>query len=95
MGTVLGLIRTFANLDIGNTGGEGVGQVTSGISEALIATACGMVVALVTLFFYGAFRGLYKRQLALIYEYGNQLEIFHLCRYEERPASVGIRRSRE
>lgn len=84
LGTVLGLIRTFANLDIGNTGGSGVGQVTAGISEALIATACGMVVALVTLLFYGAFRGLYKRQLALIHEYGNQLEVLHLFRYEER-----------
>ena len=94
LGTVLGLIRTFASLDIGNTGGKGVEQVTAGISEALIATACGMVVALVTLLFYGAFRGLYKRQLALIHEYGNQLEVLHLFRYEERQAGVGIR-SRE
>lgn len=89
LGTVLGLIRTFANLDIGNT--SGVGQVTGGISEALISTASGMVVALITLLFYGAFRGLYKRQLALIHEYGNQLEVLHLCRYEERQAGVGVR----
>ncbi|WP_255409363.1 MotA/TolQ/ExbB proton channel family protein [Chlorogloea sp. CCALA 695] len=30
LGTVLGLIRTFSNLNIGNTGGGGVGQVTAG-----------------------------------------------------------------
>ena len=94
LGTVLGLIRTFASLDIGNTGSEGVGQVTAGISEALIATACGMVVALVTLMFYGAFRGLYKRQLALIHEYGNQLEVLHLFRYEERQTGMKVK-SRE
>ena len=94
LGTLLGLIRTFASLDIANAGGEGVGQVTAGISEALIATACGMVVALVSLLFYGAFRGLYKRQLALIHEYGNQLEVLHLFRYEERQTGVAVK-SRE
>lgn len=91
LGTVLGLIRTFANIDIGNTGGEGVGQVTAGISEALVSTASGMVVAIVTLLFYGVFRGFYKRQLALIHEYGNQLEVMHLFRYEDRQTDVGIK----
>ena len=94
LGTVLGLIRTFANLEIGSAGGEGVAQVTAGIGEALIATACGMVVALVTLLFYGSFRSLYKRQLALIHEYGNQLEVLHLFRQEARQTDVG-RGSRE
>lgn len=71
LGTVLGLIRTFTNIDIGSTGGEGVGQVTTGISEALVSTASGMVVTIIILLFYGVFRGFYKRQLALIHEYGN------------------------
>lgn len=91
LGTVLGLIRTFSNLSIGNTGGEGVGQVTAGISEALVSTASGMVVAFITLLFYGAFRGLYKRQLALIHEYGNQLEVLHLFRYDERQTDVKVK----
>lgn len=95
LGTVLGLMRTFANLNIGSVGGEGAGQVTAGISEALVSTACGMIVALVTLLFYGAFRGLYKRQLALIHEYGNQLEVLHLFRYEERQTDVGIKSLRQ
>lgn len=91
LGTVLGLIRTFASLDVGGAGGEGVAEVTAGISEALIATACGMVVALFTLMFYGAFRGLYKRQLAQVHEHGNQLEVLHLLRHEEQRSGVAAR----
>lgn len=91
LGTVLGLIRTFANIEIGNTGGEGVGEVTAGISEALVSTASGMVVAIVTLLFYSLFKGFYKRQLALIHEYGNQLEVLHLFRYEDRQTDVEIK----
>jgi biopolymer transport protein ExbB len=91
LGTVLGLIRTFASLDIGGAGGEGVAEVTSGISEALVATACGMVVALFTLMFYGVFRGFYKRQLAHVHEHGNQLEVLHLFRHEERRSGIPVR----
>ncbi|MBI4785217.1 MAG: MotA/TolQ/ExbB proton channel family protein [Oscillatoriophycideae cyanobacterium NC_groundwater_1537_Pr4_S-0.65um_50_18] len=91
LGTVLGLIRTFASLDIGGAGGEGVAEVTAGISEALVSTACGMVVALFALLFYGVFRGLYKRQLAQVHEHGNQLEVLHLFRHEERRSGVPMR----
>lgn len=88
LGTVLGLIRTFAGLDLGSVGGEGTGMVTGGISEALVSTASGLVVALFVLLFANAFRGLYRRQLALIQEYTNQLEALHFCRHEERRTGV-------
>jgi biopolymer transport protein ExbB len=80
LGTVLGLIRSFSNLDLGSVGREGTATVTSGISEALVSTASGLVVALFVLLFSSAFRGFYKRQIALIQEYGNQLEVLHLMR---------------
>ena len=80
LGTVLGLIRSFANLDLGSVGREGTATVTSGISEALVSTASGLVVALFVLLFSSAFRGFYKRQIAMIQEYGNQLEVLHLMR---------------
>ncbi|BAB76746.1 MotA/TolQ/ExbB proton channel family protein [Anabaena sp. FACHB-709] len=82
LGTVLGLITSFASLDIGDVGGTKTAGVTAGISEALVSTAAGLVVAIFTLFFANSFRGLYTRQMALFQEYGGQLELLYRRRYE-------------
>lgn len=83
LGTVLGLITSFSALDIGNLSGTQTTSVTSGISEALVSTATGLVVAIFTLLFANMFRGLYKRQIALIQEYSGQLELLYRHHYEE------------
>jgi biopolymer transport protein ExbB len=83
LGTVLGLINSFASLKIGDVGGSNTAGVTGGISEALISTASGLVVAIITLLFANTFRGLYQRQRALILEYGGQLELLYRHRYEQ------------
>jgi biopolymer transport protein ExbB len=77
LGTVLGLIRSFSALNLGDIGGTKTAGVTSGISEALVSTAFGLVVAVFTLFFANVFRGFYLRQLALIQEYAAELELLH------------------
>nr|WP_283753112.1 MotA/TolQ/ExbB proton channel family protein [Roseofilum acuticapitatum] len=77
LGTILGLIHAFSSLRIGDLGGTDNLGVTAGISEALISTAAGLVVAIVTLLFTNLFRGLYRRQIALIQEYGGQLELIY------------------
>jgi biopolymer transport protein ExbB len=82
LGTVLGLITSFASLNIGDVGGTKTAGVTSGISEALVSTASGLVVAIITLFFANSFRGMYLRQIAWIQEYGGQLELLYRRRYE-------------
>ncbi|MEH2040640.1 MULTISPECIES: MotA/TolQ/ExbB proton channel family protein [unclassified Nostoc] len=82
LGTVLGLINSFASLNIGDVGGSKTTGVTSGISEALVSTASGLVVAIFTLLFANTFRGLYQRQIAWIQEYGGQLELLYRRRYE-------------
>ncbi|HIK04011.1 MAG TPA: MotA/TolQ/ExbB proton channel family protein [Trichormus sp. M33_DOE_039] len=82
LGTVLGLITSFASLDIGDVGGTKTAGVTAGISEALVSTAAGLIVAIFTLFFANSFRGLYTRQMALFQEYGGQLELLYRRRYE-------------
>ncbi|TAF13927.1 MAG: MotA/TolQ/ExbB proton channel family protein [Nostocales cyanobacterium] len=82
LGTVLGLITSFSSLDIGNIGGTQSQRVTGGISEALVSTAAGLVVAIFTLMFANTFRGLYQRQIALIQEYGGELELLYRRRYE-------------
>lgn len=84
LGTVLGLIRSFASLQVGNIGGTNTLNVTGGVSEALVSTASGLVVAIVTLIFANSFRGFYLRQIALIQEYGGQLELLHRRRLERR-----------
>jgi biopolymer transport protein ExbB len=82
LGTVLGLIVSFASINIGDVGGTRTAGVTSGISEALVSTASGLVVAIFVLLFANTFRGLYQRQIALIQEYGGQLELLYRRRYE-------------
>jgi biopolymer transport protein ExbB len=82
LGTVLGLIQSFSALRLGDVGGTQTTGVTTGISEALISTAAGLVVAIATLLFANTFRGLYQRQIALIQEYGGQIELLYRRRHE-------------
>lgn len=82
LGTVLGLITSFASLNLGDVGGSRTASVTAGISEALVSTAAGLIVAIFILLFSNTFRGLYQRQIALIQEYGGQLELLYRRRYE-------------
>ncbi len=84
LGTILGLIESFASLDLGNAGGTDTAGVTGGISEALVSTVMGLVVAISTLIFANVFRSLYLRQIALIQEYGGQLELLYRRLYEKK-----------
>ena len=77
LGTILGLIRSFSSMEIGNLANSNTAGVTGGIGEALVSTVMGLVVAIFTLLFANAFRALYLRQLASIQEYGGQLELLH------------------
>ncbi|MGF1490466.1 MAG: MotA/TolQ/ExbB proton channel family protein [Prochloraceae cyanobacterium] len=77
LGTILGLMTSFSALKIGQMGEENTVAVTGGISEALVSTVMGLVVAIFTLLFANLFRGFYRRQLALIQEYGGQLELLY------------------
>ena len=82
LGTVLGLIGSFASLDLGDVGGSQTANVTGGSSEALVSTAAGLIVAIFTLMFANTFRAMYQRQMALIQEYGGELELLYRRRYE-------------
>ncbi|MDJ0600778.1 MAG: MotA/TolQ/ExbB proton channel family protein [Crocosphaera sp.] len=83
LGTILGLMESFAALDIGNVSGTNTAGVTGGISEALTSTVMGLVVAIFTLLVANSFRSFYLRQLALIQEYGGQLELLYRRFYEK------------
>jgi biopolymer transport protein ExbB len=77
LGTILGLIRSFASMDMGNMANNNSSEIMLGLSEALVSTVMGIVVAIFTLLFANAFRGLYQRELAFIQEYGGQLELLY------------------
>ncbi|MDJ0571871.1 MAG: MotA/TolQ/ExbB proton channel family protein [Pleurocapsa sp. MO_192.B19] len=77
LGTILGLIQSFAAMDLGNAAATNSSGVTGGLSEALVSTVMGLVVAIFTLLFANAFRGLYLREIAFIQEYGGQLELLY------------------
>ncbi len=77
LGTITGLIRSFSSLNLGEIGGTKTLGVTAGISEALVATATGLVVAVIALLLANTFRAFYQRQLGLIEEYSVQLELLH------------------
>lgn len=51
LGTVTGMLATFAALATGGGGDQTMGMVASGISEALITTETGLVFAIPGLFF--------------------------------------------
>ena len=84
LGTILGLIDAFSNLKIGDISSTNTQGVSIGISDALITTALGLIVALITLFFANFFRGLYRRQLSLIYKYSGQLELLYRRRFLDK-----------
>ena len=52
LGTVTGMMSTFGALGAGTDIAANAGQITGGVGEALIATACGLGIALVCLFPY-------------------------------------------
>jgi biopolymer transport protein ExbB/biopolymer transport protein TolQ len=55
LGTVVGIITAFQG--IAATGSGGLGAVSAGISEALVETALGLVVAIPAVWFYNYLTG--------------------------------------
>ncbi len=83
LGTILGLMKTFSSLRIGEAVGESTGNVTAGIGTALVSTATGLVVAIATLLFANLFMGLYRRQRSAIEAYGGRLELLYRQYYRQ------------
>ncbi len=61
-GTVLGIIGAFHNLALNTQGGIGV--VMSDLSEALVATAAGLLVAIPAVIIYNVFTRMVNRRLS-------------------------------
>mgnify|MGYP001308755681 FL=1 len=74
LGTILGLIKSFALLDLGKGDINSLG-VTGGISEALVSTAAGLIVAIFTLMFANYFKSQSNNHISLIKENSAKLEL--------------------
>ncbi|MEO1294307.1 MAG: MotA/TolQ/ExbB proton channel family protein [Cyanobacteria bacterium J06636_16] len=83
LGTILGLIRALTSLDLGSGGSDRALEVTSGIGDALISTAAGLVIAIGTLIFANFFQSLYRKQRAFLQETGGQLELLYRHQYRQ------------
>ena len=84
LGTVTGLIASFSSLKIGQSSGGNSGSVVGGISEALVSTASGVIVAILASVCANLFRGLYQRQIYQIHESTGQLELLHRRMFGQR-----------
>ena len=76
LGTVLGLINSFSFIKLGESG-VNVQEVTGGISEALISTATGLIIAIITLIFSNYFNSLWRKQNSILNQYCGRFEMLY------------------
>lgn len=77
LGTVLGLINSLGSIRLGDIGTNATRDVTTGIGEALISTAAGLIVAIMTLAFYRIFQGFLFSQIKMFRKSGSELELLY------------------
>jgi biopolymer transport protein ExbB len=77
LGTVLGLINSLGSIRISDLGTSSTAGVTLGIAEALITTATGMIVAIISLAFYRLFQAFWYNQVRIFRKAGSELELLY------------------
>jgi len=75
LGTVTGMMRTFGALGTGNLA-ESANQITGGVAEALIATCCGLAIAVSCLLPYNYLNARAEQAKQEISDASHALEIF-------------------
>lgn len=88
LGTVLGIIESFNMLD--SFGIENPQAVTGGIAQALITTATGLAIAIVTVFPYNYFNSRIEKAAKIIEKYATSFEIVY-----ERIVVANIEKDRD
>ena len=76
LGTVIGLMNSFKFIDIGNVGSNAK-EVTGGISEALVSTAYGLIIAIFTVVFLSYFNSCRNNEMFLIEEFSYKLRSYY------------------
>ena len=73
LGTVLGIMSAFADLAAHPAAAAGASTVMAGISEALVATAVGLAVAIPAVMAYNIYQRLLKRVIGRSQSLGNAI----------------------
>ena len=74
LGTVIGLMNSFSFIDLGSVG-TNTKEVTGGISEALVSTAYGLIIAIFTISFSSYFNSCKRDEIIALREFGIKFQI--------------------
>jgi biopolymer transport protein ExbB len=77
LGTVFGLINSLGSIDLSDLASDSTSGTVLGIGEALISTAAGLVIAIVSLAFYRLFQGFVFGQAKVFRQSGSELELLY------------------
>ncbi|MCB0339954.1 MAG: MotA/TolQ/ExbB proton channel family protein [Bdellovibrionales bacterium] len=72
LGTVLGIMKSFSALDFQMM--RSAGEVGTGLAEAMITTAAGLVIAVPSLLFANVFYSIADRYASRLYNFGQDIE---------------------
>jgi biopolymer transport protein ExbB len=89
LGTVAGMMATFGALGEGDIGAS-AGKITGGVGEALIATACGLVVAIIGLFPFNVLNSRIEKARHDISDAANALDV--AIKKDEKRAALAAAR---
>ena len=87
LGTVLGMIKSFIHISQGDVQGVRQMALAAGVSEALVATASGLIIAIPALLFYSIFRGRVFRYVGELESAAAHLMAILNGQIERQPAS--------
>jgi len=83
LGTVLGLINSLGSIQLSDLNTSSTDGVTLGIAEALISTAAGLIIAIITMAFYRLFQAFWFHQIRIFRKAGSDLELIYRQRWIE------------
>jgi biopolymer transport protein ExbB len=87
LGTVLGLINSLGSIQIGDLGSDAAAGTALGIGEALISTAAGLIIAIISVAFYRLFQGFVFGQAKVFRQSGSELELLYRQSWAARRAA--------
>ena len=88
LGTVFGLINSLGSIDLSDLASDSTSGTVLGIGEALISTAAGLVIAIVSLAFYRLFQGFVFGQAKVFRQSGSELELLYRQAWSVKERSV-------
>jgi len=86
LGTVIGMIKAFIEISQGEVQGVRQMGLAQGVSEALIATACGLAISILAFAFYSIFRGRVQKYIAELEAAATHLVAMLNVQFERHPS---------